>query len=859
MADYPLLVFSTKQRADKTKQSPGFAKIASPSSGRQRERLTPQFDRLQRAFEREAANLQKTELGIDPEKTLVLETARSVQNFVTAVKRIEGFEWLLDDVIEVDPDDDFYNKENPSKPLSGAIYLIMSDSRGLKQMISLFNEWSKDQTKDFGRGFSKFKDLFKHLKSIREWDFSDRLDKTGIIGEWESKIDNSEYTTIEFQIELWCRESKINRRESTDEIKRLIKNLNGKIIKESVIEEIQYHSLLVELKNSEIKKIFDEREVPLTQCSKIMFFRPAPQASIGYVKDSELGELKMQEDFPLPDGDPVVALFDGVPLNNHALLSNRLIIDDPDELNLKYGAGVRSHGTEMSSVIIYGDLEANEHPLSQPLYVRPVMHPVGTNVIKESFPEGDIAIDLIHRSVKRIFKDSGNIKTTPSSIKVINFSIGDQNYPFANFMSPLARLIDWLSVEYKVLFIISAGNTYQGIELNLDDGKKLENLSQDEIKNRSLKAIYESNRDRRLLSPAESINGLTIGSMHSDSSTVQNQYALNLFDSSLLLPSPISPFGFGYRNSVKPDFVFPGGRELYRRHSTSSNTIEPIISNDPPGIKVACASNSPADVNKVKFNWGTSHAAALVTRAASKCHDVLTEISKSGDLTSVDIETYGAPLLKAMLVHGCEWGEIESEILAAFSDDNLKPRDARRIISRWIGYGNPDIEKVLSCTEKRATVLGFGSLDRNEAHVFKLPLPGSLFLERSYKRLTVTLAYNSPINPSNQRYRVARLWFELDGIAKDLFPKRLNSDWQRVKKGTVQHEIFTGEKAAQASDDEVIEIKVNCADDADRIKSLIYYGIAISVEVKNETNIPVYQEVKDKLATITAIRESEKE
>ena len=49
-------------------------------------------------------------------------------------------------------------------------------------------------------------------------------------------------------------------------------------------------------------------------------------------------------------------------------------------------------------------------------------------------------------------------------MKVINLSFGNSWQPFDRLISPLARLLDWLAWEYKILFIVSAGNQPQEIE-----------------------------------------------------------------------------------------------------------------------------------------------------------------------------------------------------------------------------------------------------------------------------------------------------------------------------------------------------------------------------------------------------------
>ena len=48
------------------------------------------------------------------------------------------------------------------------------------------------------------------------------------------------------------------------------------------------------------------------------------------------------------------------------------------------------------------------------------------------------------------------IPASAPHVKIINFSIGDNIRMFSHSMSPMAKLLDWLSFQYDVLFVISA-------------------------------------------------------------------------------------------------------------------------------------------------------------------------------------------------------------------------------------------------------------------------------------------------------------------------------------------------------------------------------------------------------------------
>nr|VFJ67612.1 MAG: Subtilase family protein [Candidatus Kentron sp. FW] len=580
------------------------------------------------------------------------------------------------------------------------------------------------------------------------------------------------------------------------------------------------------------------------------------------------------EEMPLPSGDPVIALFDGLPLANHQLLAGRLVVDDPDDWGTDYAAAGRIHGTAMASLIIHGDRNRPTTPLPAPVYVRPIMRPDPRDYRspkQEYVPDNVLFVDLLHRCARRLFEGDGDEGPAAPGIKVINLSIGDPARQFTHSMSPVARLLDWLSEKYGVLFVVSAGNHADPISLGIarDEFESLESDGQEAA---IIQALYREARHRKLLSPAEAINGLTIGAAHHDVSEGTYPGSGRFDPFSEPMPSPVSALGSGYRRAIKPDIIFTGGKILFEedlKNSRKDNfvikSMEPAIRAASPGNQAAIPRKSPGNLDSVAYSFGTSNATALISRAAGVCHDTLQQIF-SEQAADIDTRTH-APLLKAMLVHGCSWDRIgehlESQIEHSALGEEIKTRaeslysrqanisgeinrQYKALLSRWMGYGMPEIERVLGCTEQRATLLGFGELSDGNAHVFRLPLPPSLGSVREWRRLTVTLAWLSPISPNTQKYRTASLWFEVDN--KGLGTERSDADWQAVKRGTVQHEVFEGEKAAPFTDGDAIAIKVNCREDAGKIQSPVAYGLAVSLEVAEGVDIAVYDEVRTRIA-----------
>ena len=85
-------------------------------------------------------------------------------------------------------------------------------------------------------------------------------------------------------------------------------------------------------------------------------------------------------------------------------------------------------------------------------------------------------MDKIHEAVRRLFEpEAGQVA---SNVRIINLSIGIRYREFYNIISPLARLLDWLSYKYRVLFIVSAGNHPEAIDTGLDfnDFKKFKEI-----------------------------------------------------------------------------------------------------------------------------------------------------------------------------------------------------------------------------------------------------------------------------------------------------------------------------------------------------------------------------------------------
>ena len=855
--NYPLLVFPAPARAARARRFGGGGKAKIPDAASQATRLEPQFQRLQEAMDRQRIALQDNPLGIVPEQVLVLETVGRVQDFIRVSRKIRGLEWLGEhELADIEPDYGFEDKTNPDKKLKGQLFMVMTDQQALSQLQNLFKQWQCDSETSFPQGLAPLREAFCHLYAIRPWGLEDRIKETGVLEDWRDRVQHGE-DQVQFEAELWFRKKDTRRQQAQSQLQHIIESHNGQVIQQCVIPEIAYHSILGRMPITELQAVISDPKqsgsVRLLQCGNLMYVRPVGQCGIPGSDDPETTPLTDEELTHLatqaepPDGGPVVALLDGLPLTGHQLLQQRIVVDDPDNYESAYQASERKHGTAMASLICHGDLNQPDGYAQTPLYVRPIMQQRSFGgQPREAIPEKVLPVDLIHRSVRRLFEAEDGEAPTAPTVRIINLSVGDPYRPFLREMSAWARLLDWLAWEYQLLFIVSAGNHAHDIEVTNVPRAKFEHLSNAKKEKAIIKALAEDTRNRRLLSPAESLNSITVGASHADAAPPPLDPTLIDPFSRPSLPSIISSQGPGYRRAIKPDIFLPGGKQfvsekLGNTHRKATLEIKQFTS--PPGLRVASPGNA-SQLNQTTYTRGTSNAAALASRAAAALLNLIDELrDNKGDSVQV---RHPVVLMKALLVHGATWSESGDRYKNAFkTSENDKP--SKEYLGQFLGYGSTNIDRVMNCAEHRVTVLGFGALNNGEASVFRLPLPPSLSAQTIRRRLTITLAWLSPTNATRQSYRVAHLWFD---AKNDLASDRQFADHRAVQRGTVQHEIFEGSQALDFEDGDAIKIKVNCRADAGDIPAPIPYGLAVTLEVTENSlfPIPIYEEVRERLA-----------
>ena len=859
MAEYPLLPLPPSEPGEPPRPT-GFPQGGPRlSPQRQGQRLGPRFERLQAvlASDESGFSLRADPSSIAPDRALVFEVAGSISDFHRLVTRIQGLEFLADEEAVFEPDEDFFETDTRQgrrgqprrdKPVGGRLYLAMPDVRALRELLRLWDTWWSEG--ELPHGHTPWRNIFACLRDVRPWGIADRItDET--IGFWREDLGAESSELLRIEAELWFYDSAKRRAAACRRMEEAVADADGNIIHHAIIDDIRYEAVLIDLPGSELGRLVAREEIHLAICDDIMFLRP--QSSLDVLErgdETESGAAFGAE--PPDDHPPIAALLDGVPVQNHQLLDGRLDVDDPDNLEEMSVLSEREHGTAMASLILHGDRNLGEPPISRKLHVRPVLYAPGHGLREE--PRRDrLLVDVIYRAIRRMKEGDGEGEATAPEVFLVNLSLGDPRRPFSGPMSPWAKLLDHLAEHYGILFLVSAGNVKSPLPVSaFSDWTSFEDADPEERERAVLQALADNRAYRTLLSPAEALNVVTVGAWHHDVfGGPRGAAAADPYPDGDL-PNISSAQGLGHRRVIKPDVHLPGGREQVSfRASGETLTVAP---GGRYGLKAAAPSAGGAR-DQEWLQEGTSAATALATRAAHRIFDALMG-TDDGSLHGGLDPRYYAVTIKAMLVHRAKWGSRVDILDQLYGPRGRGQHFARRDnIARLLGYGFPDIEEAVSCTPHRATLLGYGTISAKEAKVHRIPLPPSLERVTEPREVTMTVAWLSPVNPRHQAYRRAKLEVsavtDLEAAAgvKRSSGQPLHSS---VSRGTVFHARYEGEKAVSFVDDGHVSLRIFCREQAGALDQPIRYGVAVAIEAGE--GIPVYEEVKARLPVPIAAR-----
>lgn len=765
---------------------------------------------------------------------LVFEVRGSIQQFIAAIKRIQGLEFIDEEELEGD--------EQDKKP---AVYLLVPNAQALGNISALWSRWTNNQP--LGTGFAPWRDVFSTLRDIRPWGPQDRVmaeDRAIIAEEIAGKPDNE---LIRIEMELVFRANATQGRAVETALSRAMTDAGGNIIHRCRIDDVGYHAVLAELPVIAARGIVEMSPASLAGFDPVMHIRPQSVATSIDVAEAEV----MAVEQPIPtDRPPILAVLDGVPVSQHPLLQGRLVVDDQFGLEPSALVADRYHGTAMASLIVLGDRNRSEQRISRRIHVVPVLGG------KDRFPLDRLVVDMIYQAVLSIRE--GNPPSAPDVI-VINLSLGNVRKPFHGQMSAWARLLDRLSYRFGILFVVSAGNHDAPFNIpNFTTFTQYENASPAQRERVTMSAVGQLVAERRLLSPAESVNAVTVGGANIDAVSISDRRsARGNADPypTVTVANPSSALGPGFANSVKPDILMPGSKEHLRFVTTGQSlAVKPSGAARAHGLKVAAP---PRDVagSCEQYTNGTSAAAALASRTCHQIHDAL-EAAYGVSFTRLS-HAERATLLKALLVHTASWPQGGSELIRevlgpAVNRQHVKQKDN---IRRFLGYGVADTDIAISCTEDRATFWATGMLPREQAVTVRVPVPICLNGQARPHAMFATLAWFTPVLPGRQSYRAVRLILseseELGSLRVD--PAKAQPDQNQGRRGTVFSKRWEGKKAPIVGVNQEIPLTIQRQPDQGQIiDDPIPFAIAVTLTMPGITRI--YEEVRARLPLIPRVR-----
>ncbi len=848
----PHLLFAKPLSNSRIKGKPQSQPKGQLNSEKQSVRVEQRLSALELAWKNQTAALAGSMSGQDPEMVLVMEIVGTIDDFFRAIKKTPGMDFLgeYDDDLEIEEEFEFLDSKGNmvKKPTSKRVFLSIANQQAIAELRTIWNSYKTEQKVLH----HKYKDLFQVLTDIRPYGLEDRLLESGIREYLEQYTNPSE--EVNFEVELVYKNGDSSYNElKFREFQQILNEAGGQIVEGSQLEvsELHYHALVAKAPASCFSILNESTNVGFLKSSAALAFRPVGQ-SISILQDEEnlpISEPSAKDHSVQFLNEPVAALLDGMPISNHVRLAGRLHIDDPDGYEENYLARHRLHGTSMASLIIHGDHSEPTTAINSKLYVRPVMFPRQDRSGRwaEQLPLARLFADLLIRAVERMKVGDSETGEAPtaSNVKIINLAIGDPDRPFFYNLGIWAKVLDWLSYKHNVLFLVSAGNETSPLVIP----SKKANGNPLTIAERAIELyqkIADERINRRILSPGESINALTVGALNADKSgDSQEIYDDRLLMNKETLPAPYSRIGNGFDRAVKPEVFFPGGKVLGRE-----NRIKPEIKvyypdnwAKPPGIKSAMPGQNAA-LNAEGYSIGTSNSTALATRHAIHLHQMLDELN--GKTPGSIPEEYFSVMIKALMVHGTHWGKAD-EIFRSF----LSRQAIDKKIHPFIGYGKVFESYSLFSTDQRVTILGFGKLQKEEMHEFSIPLPEALSSQKIEKHVILTLAWFSPLNFQSSKYRQAYLSLENIETAKDAELKLEHDiyDFYSTRNGTVQHLVLKGNKADPFIEGAELKIRVSCKEDASGLAKAtqIPYAIAATFAIPVQSTINIYEQIQVRL------------
>ena len=506
---------------------------------------------------------------------------------------------------------------------------------------------------------------------------------------------------------------------------KLLNEKNGRIV--DLLKTKNFCLLKIKTNKQMIDEILELREVAHVD-------RP-PKIRIETSLNSDIGDFKIDEN--PPEGAAGILIVDSGILSSHPLLSNAVgdeiavpTINSPqvpeDEPYDDIG-----HGTQVAGIALYGDVEEciNNQVFTPELWIFSAKVMFKDENGFSTYDEEELLEHQLDKAVRYFVENYPNCK-------IINLSMGNSAKRMFNNKRQfnLASLVDELSKELNVIFVISSGN--------IDDFNLSDNYPD--------YLLDESTDMFKIVDPATSALALTVGALSKYNTS-------RFFDVFVDYPSPITRVGPGYRGMIKPEFVENGGGGF--------------------GEKLDIITINPNWINEGRLFTlvnGTSFSAPKVSNYIAKL------INKYPDRS--------LNLIKALLISSASIPSDKPESLSEMSIS--EGGDDVKNLLKIYGYGKPDLNNAFYSESNRVILLRENTIELNKLHIYPVYLPEEFIERKGSRSISVTLVFDPPVNKNRVEYLGAT--FETH-LFRNIDIEEVLKLYKSVEKNT-EHEEIVPEK-----------------------------------------------------------------
>lgn len=406
---------------------------------------------------------------------------------------------------------------------------------------------------------------------------------------------------------------------------------------------------------------------------------------------SDIPEIEI--DIIAPDDESAtVGVIDSGIMENHKFISPAIKKEsksyiDGDVSTADYVKG-GGHGTKVAGAILYPKGIANvESPYKLPCFIKNLRVLDKDNYLQHKFPASLMEI----------------IVSENSDCKVFNLSITSSAKYRIKHMSSWAAIIDKLTFENDILFLISVGNiSFGDIQYFIKAGKKYPE--------------YLDENFCRLANPSQSLFGLSVGSLNN--STFEDENWISLGEENDI--SAFSRTGTGIWGTIKPDVVEYGGGLVISKNG------DVLLKNN---------STTSPELLRSTFHGGSAIGKDSVGTSFST--------PKVAHISAILKQLYpeeGTNLIRAFIVQG-----------ARLPKDYFQ-NPTKKII-QYLGYGLPSLDRVIRNTDYRVTFYNTGEINAEEGHLYSLKFPESIRGQGDEFDILmeVTLSFSAQIRRTRQK------------------------------------------------------------------------------------------------------------